>query len=85
MKKIIILLGIIAPLVALSQKTITGKVFDATTNQPLASSSVSAGEKNTGVTTGNDGTFTLKINNNVKSIVIRNVGYESRSIRVDGF
>ena len=34
MKKIIILLGIIAPLIALSQKTITGKVFDATTNQP---------------------------------------------------
>ena len=84
MKKIIILLGIIAPLIALSQKTITGKVFDVTTSQPIASATVSAGGKNTGVT-GSDGTFTLKINNNVKSIVISNVGYESRSIRVDGF
>src|SRR6476469_9468424 len=82
MKKIIILLGIVMPLIALSQKTITGKVFDATTNQPLASASVSAGEKNTGVTTDSDGTFTLKIDNNVKSIVISNVGYKSGSIGV---
>src|SRR6478672_2705829 len=82
MKKIIILLGIVMPLLALSQKTITGKVFDATTNQPLASASVSAGEKNTGVTTDSNGTFTLKIDNNVESIVISNVGYKSRSIRV---
>jgi hypothetical protein len=35
MKQIIMLVGIIMPLIALSQKTITGKVFDATTNQPL--------------------------------------------------
>ena len=82
MKIIIILFSIIAPLIALSQKTITGKVFDLTTNQPLASASVSADGKNTGVTTGSDGTFTLKINNNVKSIVISNVGYKSGSIKV---
>ena len=82
MKIIIILLGIIAPFIALSQKTITGKVFDITTNQPLASASVSANGKNTGVTTGSDGTFTLKINNNVKSIVISNIGYKSGSIKV---
>ena len=45
MKIIIILFGILAPLIALSQKTITGKVFDITTNQPLASASVSADGK----------------------------------------
>jgi iron complex outermembrane receptor protein len=82
MKIIIILFGIIAPFIALSQKTITGKVFDITTNQPLAFASVSADGKNTGVTTGSDGTFTLKINNNVKSIVISNVGYKSGSINI---
>ena len=61
MKQIITLLGIIAPFIALSQKTITGKVFDVATGQPIASASVSAGENSTVVTTGTDGTFTLKI------------------------
>ena len=83
MKQIIMLVGIIMPLIALSQKTITGKVFDATTNQPLVSASISAAGKNTGVITSSGGAFTLTISNNIKSILVSNVGYESRSIRID--
>ena len=84
MRKIIILLSIIMPLVALSQKTITGKVFDATNNQPLAAASIAARGSTAGVTTGNDGTFSLKINDNVKAIVVSYVGYAMRTINISG-
>ncbi|MEJ7588052.1 MAG: TonB-dependent receptor [Ferruginibacter sp.] len=82
MRRIIFLLGISMPFIAFSQKTITGKVFDATSNQPLASASIAAG--NTGVTTANDGTFTFNVNAGIKSITVSYVGYEIKTVRVDG-
>lgn len=83
MKKIIVLIGIILPFIAFSQRTITGKVFDQTNKQPLASASILTSENRTGVTSNNDGTFYLKIGNNVKAIVVSYVGYGIRTIRVD--
>ncbi|MGE5108780.1 MAG: TonB-dependent receptor [Sphingobacteriales bacterium] len=69
---------------ALSQRTITGKVFDAANNHPLVSASIIIRGSTTGIVTGNDGTFTLKIDNGVKTIVVSYTGYEARTIRVDG-
>lgn len=84
MRKIIILLGFIMPLMGLSQRTITGKVFDAANNHPLVSASITTGESSTGVITGNDGTFTLKIDNSLKTIMVSYAGYEVRTIKIDG-
>ena len=83
MRKIITLLSFLLPLAALAQKTITGKVFDATNNQPLPSASVTARGTNSGITTGTDGSFTLQINGDVKSIVVSYVGYGSKTIKVE--
>ena len=83
MRKIITLLSLLLPLSALAQKTITGKVFDATNNQPLPSASVTARGTNSGITTGTDGSFTLQINGDVKSIVVSYVGYGSKTIKVE--
>ena len=83
MRKIITLLSFLLPLAALAQKTITGKVFDATNNQPLPSASVTARGTNSGITTGTDGSFTLQIKGDVKSIVVSYVGYGSKTIKVE--
>ena len=83
MRTISMLLSILMPIMALSQKTITGKVFDETTNQPLAAASIVA-KGNNGVTSKSDGTFSLTIDNSVKTITVSYVGYALRTIRVDG-
>ncbi len=84
MRKLILLFSMVSPVLGLSQKTITGKVFDAGTSQPLAAASVVARGSNTGVTTGSDGSFSLSIGANVKAIMVTYVGYAMRSMRVDG-
>ncbi|MEP7142366.1 MAG: TonB-dependent receptor [Ferruginibacter sp.] len=84
MRKIILYFSILMPMMAFSQKTITGKVFDATNEHPLVSASIAAKGSSTGTATGNDGTFTLKINSNVNTIIVSYVGFEIRAIRVDG-
>ncbi|MBC7827900.1 MAG: TonB-dependent receptor plug domain-containing protein, partial [Chitinophagaceae bacterium] len=72
------------PFVALSQKTITGKVFDAANNKPLALASIVAKENKVGLATGDDGTFSMKIDSTVKEIVVSYAGYSSRTIKVGG-
>lgn len=84
MKKIILLTGILVPLIAFSQKTITGKVFDAVNNRPLASASVITRDGTTGSVTGNDGAFMLRMDSSVRTIVVSYAGYETRAVRVDG-
>ncbi len=83
MKRVIMLLSMIVPLIALSQKTITGKVVDASTNKPLASASIIANGSNAGVTSGNDGTFTLKIDDGIKSMMVSYTGYGTRIIKIE--
>ncbi|MEO6730465.1 MAG: TonB-dependent receptor [Ferruginibacter sp.] len=84
MRKMVMLLSILMPIMAFSQKTITGKVFDATTNQPLGAASVVARGSNAGVTTNSDGTFTLKVNDNVKNVVVSYVGYGMQTVKIEG-
>lgn len=84
MRKSILLLGILMPFMALAQKTITGKVFDATNDRPLPSASISAKGTSAGAITANDGTFTLKITSDIKTIIVSYVGYEIRAVKVDG-
>ncbi len=84
MRKFILLFSMIIPLMVLSQKTITGKVFDATNDRPLVAASISGKGSSIGAITGNDGTFSLKITSTIKSIIVSYAGYEIRAIRVDG-
>jgi iron complex outermembrane receptor protein len=83
MKKITTLLTILMPFMALSQKIITGKVFDATNNRPLALASIVIHGNKTGATSDNEGNFILKVDNNVKTIAVSYVDYEIRVIRID--
>jgi hypothetical protein len=55
MRTTILLFSFMLPLIVLSQKTITGKVFDATNNRPLLSASVVANGKEGVVVSNEDG------------------------------
>jgi iron complex outermembrane recepter protein len=80
--KIILLFNMLLPFLAFSQKTITGKIFDVFNNQPLSAATIVAKASTT--VTGNDGTFTLKVGNNVKSFEISHTGYVMRTIVING-
>src|SRR5437588_129923 len=59
------------------ERTITGKVMDALTKQPLGSCSVYSLHSGNGVITDEDGSYTLTVSNKVDSIAISMVGYSA--------
>jgi iron complex outermembrane receptor protein len=83
MRKMVLVLGMVWPIIASAQKTITGKVFDAANNKPLAAASVVENGNKGGTATGSDGIFKLQLNNNTKSIAVSYTGYETRIIKID--
>ncbi|MEI8058760.1 MAG: TonB-dependent receptor plug domain-containing protein, partial [Ferruginibacter sp.] len=89
MKKLLFIL-LLLPLVfiagsAFSQKKqITGKVLDMATSKPLVGVSVVAGKDNAGTTTKEDGTYSISVGQNLKSIVFSFVGYGTRTVSIEG-
>jgi iron complex outermembrane recepter protein len=67
---------------AFSQRTLTGKVFDAANNKPLASANVATNESKNVVLTDRDGNFNIPISSTDKVVFISYIGYQSQSIRV---
>ncbi len=65
------------------QTTITGKVYDASNNQPLSHASITAKNGNVGTSAAGDGKFTLHIPENTKAITVSYVGYESITVNIN--
>ncbi|MEO6719070.1 MAG: TonB-dependent receptor [Ferruginibacter sp.] len=84
MRKITLLICTIMPLIALCQKTITGKVFDATNSQPLIQASITVKGTGTGVATTSDGKFSITLPAGAKTITASYVGYQSQTVDVQG-
>ena len=82
--KHIMFLSMILPLIALSQKTIRGKVFDAADNRTLMSAFIIPKGSSSGISTDDNGNFSLKITETINTIIVSHVGYETRSIKVNG-
>ena len=61
----------------MAQKTVSGTVYDAKTNEPLIGANIVVPNSNTGTVTDFDGTFTLKVNDAVNEIEISYIGYKS--------
>jgi iron complex outermembrane recepter protein len=72
----------LAPMLASAQKTITGKVFDNTTNKPLPSASITPRGGKPGVLTNDDGMFTITVNEKDQAVIVSHVGYESATVHV---
>src|SRR6185436_2713875 len=83
MKKIIFFVTIVLPFATIAQKTITGKVFDASNNRPLPQANIVMKNGNGGTVTGTDGIFILSLPGNIKTITVSHVGYQSRILYID--
>ena len=87
--KSIRLLFTIIPMLCMSifvhaqKKDITGKVTDQSTGLPLNGASIVI-NNNTGVATKEDGTFTISVTDEVKSIKITFIGYVTQTINISG-
>jgi hypothetical protein len=79
----IIPLFFITVLVQAQKKEIKGKITDQATGLPLSGASVLS-NNNTGVATKDDGTFTISVGNEVKSLKVSFVGYVSQNITING-
>ncbi|MFN5134383.1 MAG: TonB-dependent receptor [Chitinophagaceae bacterium] len=67
-----------------AQKTINGKVLDATNNQPLQGATVSAKGSNTRTQTDATGSFSIKVSETTKSLIISFVSYETKEVSISG-
>lgn len=63
-------------------KKITGKITAEGSNEPLVGVSVQVKGKSTGTTTAADGSFTLSLDPNAKTIVLSHVGFETQEVSV---
>jgi CarboxypepD_reg-like domain len=70
-------------LLAFAQSTITGRVLDAETKQPLEGASVFAQNTTIGAVTKADGSFKLSISRGGYELVISFTGYNSERLTVD--
>lgn len=61
-------------------KIITGKVVDQASGQPLMGVNVLADKSKTGVTTGPDGTYSIKVQNTASTLIFSYVGYNTQSM-----
>ena len=76
--------GVLLNLPIFAQQTLSGKIVDDQTNQPLPGASVRAGSLR-GTTTNEKGEFSLKnIPQEVEEIEVSYIGYETKKHRTDG-
>ncbi len=66
------------------QKTITGKVTDAATGQPVIGSTVAAKGGRQATQTDVSGNFSISVPASVSALVITSVGYEQQEVSIDG-
>ena len=77
-----LLLFMLSASVALAQKTVTGKVTNATGNQPVAGATVKVKGAKTAVPTNNDGTFTINVPAGKNALIISSIGFEEMEVDV---
>ena len=88
MKKIRCLL-LMLPLLLLAgltfaQKTITGKVTDKNTGEPIEGVNVLTVDKKGGASTKSDGTYSVSVKTNSSTLIFSYVGYNIQTVSIDG-
>src|SRR4029078_1228986 len=67
-----------------AQFTISGKVIDAETKEPLQGASVFAQNTTKGTTTNSEGNFSLVLDKGGYEIIFSFTGYSSKAVNADG-
>jgi hypothetical protein len=66
------------------QFTVTGKVVDSVSNEPLYAASVFCQNTTSGTTTNKEGEFTLPLKSGGYDLIISYTGYQTKEIRIAG-
>ena len=82
MKSCLFLLSIFVSTIVFGQFTITGKVVDSTTKEPLFGASVFAQNTTSGTTTNREGEFSLSLKSGGYELIVSYTGYQSKEIRI---
>src|SRR5689334_6357767 len=82
-KSLVWLLLLVSSAVLAQKKTITGKVVNLGTGEPLAGVNILADKQKGGVTTKTDGTYSITVESGSSSLVFSYVGFVSQTITID--
>jgi hypothetical protein len=82
MKSCLFLLSIFISTIVFGQFTMTGKVVDSTTKEPLFGASVFAQNTTSGTTTNREGEFSLSLKSGGYELIVSYTGYQSKEIRI---
>ncbi len=83
MKKLLLIsLAFFSLSAAFAQRTLTGTVFDNSTNEPLIGASVQVEGTSQGVITDIDGTYSIQIPDGVVRLIVSYVGFTTRIVDV---
>jgi len=74
---------LLVPMLAFAQRTLKGKLTDATTNEPLIGAAVLVDGTTKGTTTDVDGLFSLDIENKTTVILFRLIGYIDQKLTIN--
>ena len=80
----LIMLALVSQVSLAQTKVITGKVTDSRDGSGVSGASVAAKGSTKGTQTGVDGSFSLSVDNTVKTLVVTNVGFAAQEISIDG-
>ena len=72
-----------ASAVAYGQFTVSGKIVDSTTKEPLSSASVYCQNTTVGTTTNKEGEFSLQLKSGGYQLIVSYTGYQTRQIRIN--
>ena len=82
MKRLVLILMLMVPMVVLAQQTtVGGTVIDEKTGRPLSQVSVSVGRIS--VVTNEDGAFTLKLAQMPRSLTVSHLGYKTKKVTLE--
>src|SRR5437868_7191433 len=82
MKSCLFLLLLFTSTVVFGQFTVTGKVVDSATKEPLLGASVFAQNTTSGTTTNKQGEFSLSLKSGGYELIVSFTGYQSKEIRI---
>jgi iron complex outermembrane receptor protein len=72
-------------LVSFSQgRVISGKITDSKDGSPVVGATISPKGSSSGTTSGSDGSFTITVSDNIKTLVVSSVGYGAREVSITG-
>ncbi|MFT3981347.1 MAG: SusC/RagA family TonB-linked outer membrane protein [Ferruginibacter sp.] len=86
MKKLLALLMLlmVSGSIMAQKKTITGKVVNKATNEPMQGVNILANGQKGGAVTKADGSYSISVNNSANTLIFSYVGYTSQTVMIDG-